>query len=496
MYVGLTIGNSEIKVLSVAGRQIKKWGKIALSEGQVRDGLILQPQAVGEAISGLFKSVKLPRDKVVTSLAGLSFTYRFLNLPRMKPLELEEAILRAARKEISLPLDDLYLTWQAMPGKSAELTIFFLGVPKNMVDVMVETLHVAGIPPYLMDLRPLALARAAYRENAIVVNLEPDCFDIVFIANGVPAVIHTINPRSEEATLEDNIRRLADELTKTAAFYHGSHPQAPLSPATPLLLAGDLSAEFPAGEMLQDEIEYPVKPLLPPAEYPDVFPVASYGASAGLALKKVPLRPAEGEKGPYHDINVNILDGKYRKPRGRPVSAGLLFFSIILVIAIVLLFPLYQTRADITAKNTVLQNELMEIKHQIDIAIAIGQESSNTEEAVRKLIASAESVKTTNQDILSPRGMFSTDLQRVTGNLPAGAYFTSIDISNDLISAQGEADNVFTVVAYATALEKEPFSEVRITTLGEVVTPPSAAGGPEEPSAGSTAITFSIIILK
>src|SRR3972149_7124687 len=114
MYVGLNIGNSEIKILSATGRQIKKWGKLALSEGLVHDGLIRKPQAVGEAISALFESIKLPRDRVITSLAGLSFTYRFLSLPRMKPADQEEAIRRAAKKEISLPLEELYLSWQPL----------------------------------------------------------------------------------------------------------------------------------------------------------------------------------------------------------------------------------------------------------------------------------------------------------------------------------------------------------------------------------------------
>jgi type IV pilus assembly protein PilB len=37
----------------------------------------------------------------------------------------------------------------------------------------------SDIEPYLMDLQPLALARAASRREAIIVNMEPDCFDIV-----------------------------------------------------------------------------------------------------------------------------------------------------------------------------------------------------------------------------------------------------------------------------------------------------------------------------
>src|SRR3972149_7400323 len=195
MYATLSISDRRIKALSVKGRQVNKWGSLALAGGLVKDGLILQPEAVGEAIASLFKSAGIPKEKVIASLGGLAFTYRFINLPRMKSNLLEEAVRRAARKEISLPLDELYLSWQLLPGRGDEQTYFVLGVPRRFVDALAETLKIAGIAPYLMDLQSLALARAANRSDAIVVNMEPDCFDIVFIAGGIPAVIHTVNPR-------------------------------------------------------------------------------------------------------------------------------------------------------------------------------------------------------------------------------------------------------------------------------------------------------------
>jgi hypothetical protein len=274
MRTALVISNSHLKVLAVQGRQVKKWGSLELKAGLVRDGLILQPPAVAAAIDELFKSTGVRREKIAVSLAGLSFTYRLLDLPRLKPARLEEAIMRAARKEMSLPLEELYLAWQPVPGRGEEQSFFVLGVSRHLVDAVVQTLKIAGIEPDTMELHPLALARAANRRDAIVVSLDPDSFDIVFIADGVPGVIHTIGPRGEGATLEDNIRRLADELTKTAAFYQSSHPESRLTPVTPLLLTGDLASEA-AGGLLQAEVEYPVEPLNPPAAFPPALPLAS-----------------------------------------------------------------------------------------------------------------------------------------------------------------------------------------------------------------------------
>ena len=174
MYVTLNIGTSTIKLLSVQRGKVDKWGKVPLSPGLVRNGLILQPEAVGEAISDLFKSTNVPRQPVIASLTGISFTYRIISLPRMKPALLREAIPRAARKEMPLPLEELYLSWQAIGSAQDNLDFLILGVPQHPIDTMVQTLALAGVKPLLVDLSPLALARAANRAGAIIVDLEPD----------------------------------------------------------------------------------------------------------------------------------------------------------------------------------------------------------------------------------------------------------------------------------------------------------------------------------
>jgi type IV pilus assembly protein PilM len=491
MYVALNISSSNIKILSLQGRQVKKWVSLALPSGVVRDGLILQPESAGEVINNLFISTRISRDRVITSLAGLSFTYRFLSLPRIKPSLLEEALLRSARKEISLPLDELYLSWQPLPTKGDEQTFFILGVPRNLIDAALQTLKKASVEPYLMDLRPLALARAANRSDAIVVNLDPDCFDIVFIAGGIPRVIHSIIPRGEGATLEDNIRRLADELSKTVAFYQSSHPESQLSPSTPLLLTGELADETPASGLLQSEIEYPM-------EFPPEFPIASYAASIGLALKKIPPKtPARGEKNRFYDININLLAGKYRKTKAKSRSMSYILLGISLAIAIVLLFPLYQARTQLNAENAGLENDLLEVSRALNLANIAAEKAARMEDNIRQITASTEVIKTANQHILGTRGDFTANLQTVTITLPPRTYFTLIETNNDLITVRGETDSVFTAIDYATALEsKKTFSDIRITKLDEASTVLSGNDETETTSTVASMITFEILIKK
>ncbi len=494
MNTALVISNSSIKILSLKGRQVKKWGSLALKTGLVHDGLIHEPQAVGAAINELFKSTEVRKEKVAVSLAGLSFTYRFLDLPRMKPALLEEAVTRAARKEMSLPLDELYLSWQFVPGKGDEQSYFVLGVRRNIVDAAVQTLSIAGIEPYTLELQPLALARAANRRDAIIVSLEPDCFDIVFIADGIPGVIHTIGPRGEGSTLEDNIRRLADELTKTAAFYQSSHPASHLTPETPLLLTGDLASGVPASGLLQAEVEYPVESLIPPVEFPPGLAIASYAAGAGLALNYTSQKTVSRTREGFYDININILSGKYRKIRSRPLPRVQLWLGVFLAIAVAFLFPLYQTLHNLGTENTRLENELRQVTRDLNLANLMAEETAKAVANIQQTANITDILKMANQSILGDRGSFARNLKAVTTTQPPATYFTSIEISHSRIIVRGETDSVFTAVDYATALEAVPFREVRISGLDEVLSKVNSAANAETPSSESHVISFEITL--
>ena len=497
MYVALNISNNDLRILSVKGRQVKDWGSHAITDGLVLDGMILQPQTVGEAIDALFKSTKIPKEKVITSLSGLSFTYRFLSLPRVKPDILEESILRAAKKEISLPLDELYLSWQALPSKGDEQTFFVLGVPRNLVDAMVQALTIAGVEPYLMDLRPLAIARAANRRDAIVASLESDGFDIVFVADGIPSVIHTVSPRSEGTTLDDNIQRLADELTKTEAFYQSGHPENQLGPDTPLLLTGELAAEAPTTGLLQAEIEYQVEPLIASLEFPPDLPIATYTANIGLVLKKIPQKSAKDEVTLFHDININILSGKYRKSGTYRPSVKQILLGIFTAIVVILLFPFYQMRSQLVMENLDREHELQVVSRLLNLTTLAAEETIQIEETILEINKSQETLKEGLQSIMGTRGDFTGNLQVVSEVMPLLTCFTSMEIDREMITVQGETDSVFTVVNYATNLEAEDtFSEVRITSLDEAASAITAGAAPESTTSEESVIIFEIRIDK
>jgi len=267
------------------GKNIMWWDSEPLDSGIVRDGIVLEEKALGQAIDTLFNRIQAPRDQIVVSLTGLHSTFRILSLPRLKLAEMENAIRGAAKKEMPLPVNELYLTWQPLGIKKDKQEIFVLGVPREAVDAMVKALTTARIKPYIMDIKSLALARVANHSEALLLDLESENFGITLIAEGVPAIMRTFIPKRGDMILEDNVRRLGGEISRTVEFYNRDHLENPLSNQTPVFLTGEMATNPETTRVVQSEIEYPITPIDLPLAYESTFPVASYAVNIGLALR-------------------------------------------------------------------------------------------------------------------------------------------------------------------------------------------------------------------
>ena len=491
-YVTLNIGYTSVRLLSVKGNQVKKWGSASLPPGLVKDGLILKPKVVGAVISALFKSTEIPKTRVITSLTGLPFIHRILSLPQTEANAPQEALQRAAKKEMPLPLEELYLCEQAIDSGQDELDFFVLGVPRHPIDALVQTLEEARVQPYRVDLNPLALARVANREDAIIVALEPDCFDIVLVADGLPAIMHTITPRRERATLEDNIRRLVDELAKAVEFYNSNHPQNPLSPDTPLLLTGELLVDTAASEIISAETEYPVELLTSPLELPHDLPAPLFATNIGLALKKLSLKSVtKGKASLFHDINLDILSGKYGV-RTRWIRWPHIFLSLAIVAGLGLLLPLDQLRSQADAETNRLQTELTSISQQLNQTLVSVDEAAQIEDTIDEIIADVETIKKEHQSILSRGSDSANNLKLVTDALPPEVDFTFLETGTVQVIIEGEADSSFKVVSYVMALEAlGKYSEVRIDWINE-----SKHTGNLTAEMDSSKVSFGIVVSK
>ena len=488
MSVTLDISNNSLKLVSTNGKQVQKWGTASLIPGLVRDGQILKPQDAGVAIDALFKSLQMPKDRVSVTITGLSFTYRFLRLPRVKSSLMTETILRAAKKEMPLPVEEVYLTWQIIGGNREEIELFLLGVPRNLVDAVVQTIKIAGLKLAAIDLKSLALARVANNPNALVISFNADCCDIVLVAGGKPAILHTVIPRSEGATIEDNVRRLVDELGRTVEFYNITHTANPIQMNIPLLISGELVNDAATVKLIQDNTEHPVEMLKSSVSSPPEFSLASYAGNIGIALKGIRQAATSG----FYDINVDALDGKRRIEIHRtPLKARLFPAALICAVVILILLSLVKNKAH--AEKVRLQGEVDVLARELNLARTRADEATTMETTISNLIAETEALQQARQQVLGKTVNDADIFNLLIGSMPLQTDFSTIGISSEQITIDGQSSTRENIIRYAEALKSDysqafkkapQLSDVGITKIDEIS------------SDGTTTFTFTIVISR
>lgn len=283
----LVIETTDVRFLTTRAGKVEKWGCLALPEELVLDGLITNAVEMGRILDEIFSAEGLERRRVITSLSGLRAIPRLLTMPKLQASVMEEAISREAKKEMPLSLENLYLSWESRLGPADQQQIYVLGVPRELVDAQVRALEAAGIPPYVMDLKLLALIRAVQRQNTIIANLERDVLNIILVVDYLPAIMRSFSVQGEDLDDQGRLDRLLTELTQTIRFYNDSHQGSPVQPATSIYTTGRLLDNPEAQEYLASALDRTVERPPSPIPCPDELPVMEYMTNLGLALKKV-----------------------------------------------------------------------------------------------------------------------------------------------------------------------------------------------------------------
>ncbi|MEX0801381.1 MAG: hypothetical protein WD379_09205 [Dehalococcoidia bacterium] len=247
--------------------------------------------AAASALRKLLAAADAPGAELVIGLTGQHCLPRLLRLPVMDKALLKQAVPNEMKRDLPVPLDEIYLSWQVLGRDDGHLNIFALGVPRDIVDPHLAILERAGAAARSMDLKPLALIRAVGRPEAIIADLEPRSLDVIIVRSGLPAAIRTVSLRADTDTadtdtMEDKIARLGEELTRAVKFYNDNHPSAPLPADAPAFLTGTGADAATSANIVAASVGHPLAPLEPRLAWPEHRPLAPFMANIGLALKE------------------------------------------------------------------------------------------------------------------------------------------------------------------------------------------------------------------
>jgi Tfp pilus assembly protein, ATPase PilM len=255
-----------------------------LESGLVKAGVILDEDAVAGKVRELWHKEKIGGRRVIAGISGINCLYRLITLPELPKELLSEAVKREAGRALGVPLEQVHLSWQTLPSLASGTLIYLAASPRNAVDGLISMLRKAGLDPYLMDLKPLALARTTTEPKAIIIDVQPASFDIVVMTEGISQVIRSV-PLSQEGSIEGRMSFIREELNRAITFYDSSHMDKPIGAAVPLLLvSGELAQREDTWKFLVGRQKCPVQILPSPMESPEGFPSSQYATNIGLAL--------------------------------------------------------------------------------------------------------------------------------------------------------------------------------------------------------------------
>ena len=386
--VTINIESTDIRFLVVEGKQVKRWGSIPLEPDIVREGMILDHDALCGAINELIQVNQLNKGNAVVSLSGFQSVHRIIDLPKVPRKLLEGAILNEAKRAMPVSLDQLYLSFQCVSEKDAEIRHFFLlGVPQNLLDAEVKCLSQAGMTPSKINLKPLALAKIPCRGEMLIVDIEPGSCDIVVVSGGIPTIMRSVTMHADYSSAE-RAQHILDEFERTLRFCESSYLDHLLGPETPLFFTGMLAGDEDLYNEIVGGVDYAVEPLPSPLKYPSGFPLVQYAVNIALALKGgPPAGKTNGQDTQALLVDLNILPDVYRP---KAPSAKRIFAIAGATAGVGLVFPLYLLADSTSTEARQLQDESNRLQQEINRRQIKIKEAEQRSEELKASIAAAK----------------------------------------------------------------------------------------------------------
>lgn len=166
--IGVEIGTSMIKVVALRPGSPPSLQHAVMTTtpiGSIRDGLVVEPQAVAAELKALLQANKIAAKYAVTAIPNQSVVTRNIMVPKMDRKDLDEAIQWEAEKYIPYPLEEVNLDYDMLDDpatipEDGQMELVIAAARSEDVAKQAEVLRLAGLEPTVVDLKSFATLRA------------------------------------------------------------------------------------------------------------------------------------------------------------------------------------------------------------------------------------------------------------------------------------------------------------------------------------------------
>jgi len=161
---GLDVGSSAVKLVQLEhglkGYTLNAFAMVDLPPDAIGEGMIKDPPVVVEAIREVVRKAGVPSKEAVISVSGRELIMKKIQLPKVNPKELGDAILLEAEHHINLPIEEVYLDHQIVgqsPGQGGTMDVMLVAVKKTKINEYVAVVEEAGLSPVVVDVDAFAV---------------------------------------------------------------------------------------------------------------------------------------------------------------------------------------------------------------------------------------------------------------------------------------------------------------------------------------------------
>lgn len=219
--VGLDIGATAVRAAVLAPITVDGMpsvtvvgvGEVALPDGAVVGGVVMDKAAVVKALKHLWRANHIRGHKVVLGITNQQTVVRDLQMPLVPGEQLSRALPFRAREVVAMPLEQALLDFVPLGDPNTDKNTqdgLLIAAPRQPVLAAVEAVAQAGLVVARVDLASFAALRSTARDGLTaeaVIDMGAHMTNIVIHKDGVPKVVRTVGQGGQALTA-----RLAERL--------------------------------------------------------------------------------------------------------------------------------------------------------------------------------------------------------------------------------------------------------------------------------------------
>ena len=460
----LYINDKSIRLMVTSGRRISKLAEVPLDIDLENVSDEDKEMELVEKIKHLFSANKISPNSFIFGRSGLHSLSRPVVLPLLPKAMQEEAMTREAKRLLPVTPEQLHISWQIVSSDESRMRAFIVAMPRQTTDYLLNALDQAGLRPYLMDIKPLALARLIKEETAMLIDVQETEFDIVIVSEGFPQPMRTVSFPHDSLSYEEKLTIVKDELRRTVQFYNSNNPEKLLPEETTVYISGEMADNPDSFELLSRELGYTVAPLTSPLKCPKQLDPSHYLVNVGLTLKEL-----SRESGSLL-ANINTLPGEYLpKPMSRDRLLAIPAAVAAIAVVVAFIFIIQNTAGNIKAKNEEIDANKFYINRMQSEKQKFLDDIEDLEGDIASLEKNNNSFTIAYDTVSLSSDGLNEDINAVVDNVLSGIEFKSINHGGGSISITGFSPTEEEILEYARNLdETNRFDEIVITKIKKI----------------------------